>query len=305
MLFDPALQQWIASTAFDSPTEGGAAVVWTGQSLLVWGGSCGAQGACNIADSIDPTTGSVKKMSLTGAPPFAWDCATVWTGTQMIIWPGAGTPTGLYDPVADSWTTTSMPPVANATPDGPALWTGDEMLVWAYASMPGQTSSFMLPLAFDPKTNTWTSLPTNGQPSARSGYATVWTGTEMIIWGGTDSSDNNPLTDGAAYNPTTQTWRTIAPAPATGLDVTGAVWSGTEMLVWGGYAEYPCGTECVGSNYGYRYNPTTDKWQYITTVGAPGPRVSNGMVWTGQSLVVWGGDGSLGFGLSDGAVWTP
>jgi N-acetylneuraminic acid mutarotase len=303
--FDLAAQSWTAvagSTPF--PTEGGAAVVWTGQSVLIWGGVCGTQGACSIAESIDPASGNVKNLSLTGAPPFSYDGASVWTGTQMLVWTGAGSPGGMYDPVTDSWTTMSLPPVANATPNGPGFWTGSELLVWAYASQPGQTSSFMLPLAFDPKANAWTMLPTEGQPSSRSKYATVWTGSEMIIWGGTNSGDGNPLTDGAAYNPATQTWRTITPAPATGLDVTSAVWTGTEMLVWGGYSEYACGQDCVGSNYGYRYNPTTDAWQYITTANAPSARVENGAVWTGQSLVVWGGVSAFG-GLNDGAVWSP
>jgi len=47
--------------------------------------------------------------------------------------------------------------------------------------------------------DTWTA--TNGAPSARAGQATVWTGTEMIIWGGSSGD-----TTGGRYNPSTDTW---------------------------------------------------------------------------------------------------
>jgi N-acetylneuraminic acid mutarotase len=238
----------------------------------------------------------------------------------MIVWGGSvSTNAGitiyadgaLYDPAGDTWSPMNVVPGVNSAPYAvAAVWTGTELLVWGIFVPPGTLpseppTSAPVMVAYDPSTNAWTSLADNDAPSWRGGFATVWTGTEMLIWGGTSGADNMPLNDGAAYNPATQTWRTISPAPATGLDATAAVWSGTEMLVWGGYAEYPCGADCVGSNYGYRYNPTNDQWQYITTVGAPGPREGNGMVWTGQSLVVWGGVGTMGLGLADGAIWTP
>jgi N-acetylneuraminic acid mutarotase len=238
----------------------------------------------------------------------------------MIVWGGSDSGANgitiyadgaLYEPVADAWTAMNPAPGADSAPYGvAAVWTGSELLVWGEFVPAGLLSQNKQPsaprmLAYDPGANTWTTLANDGQPSWRSAFATVWTGSEMIVWGGTNSADNNPLIDGAAYNPTTQKWRTISSAPATGLDVTSAVWTGTEMLIWGGYAEYPCGQDCVGGNYGYRYNPTTDQWQYITTVNAPVPREGNGMVWTGQSLVVWGGVGTLGLGLDDGATWTP
>ena len=49
---------------------------------------------------------------------------------------------------------------------------------------------------------------------ARHGSALVWTGTELIVWGGVgdDPGDPGPQ-DGAAFDPAAGTWRQIAPPP--------------------------------------------------------------------------------------------
>ncbi len=50
----------------------------------------------------------------------------------------------------------------------------------------------------------WSSLMDNAAPSPRSGQIAVWTGNEMIVWGGAAGSVEN-LNDGARYNPVTRT----------------------------------------------------------------------------------------------------
>jgi N-acetylneuraminic acid mutarotase len=154
---------------------------------------------------------------------------------------------------------------------------------------------------YDLVTDAWSAMSASGQPSIRAGHVAIWTGTEMIVWGGAVppfvSSRGNVLSDGGAYNPDTNTWRAIEPAPNTGLAGATAAWTGTEMLVWGGY------DDTSYSNRGYRYNPTSDTWQYITTVGAPEPRVGAGGVWTGKAFALFGGTDGLPF--DDGALWYP
>ena len=41
---------------------------------------------------------------------------------------------------------------------------------------------------YDPAANTWTALPTSGAPAARDYHTAVWTGSEMIVWGGDGSA---------------------------------------------------------------------------------------------------------------------
>jgi hypothetical protein len=55
----------------------------------------------------------------------------------------------------------------------------------------------------------WAATNTTGAPSARTFHTAVWTGSEMIVWGG--STDiNSPLTTrlntGGRYNPATDVW---------------------------------------------------------------------------------------------------
>ena len=61
-------------------------------------------------------------------------------------------------------------------------------------------------------------------------------------------------------------------------------WTGEEILIWGWYWDNP------SINRGYRYNPTTDVWSEMNTVGAPSSRRYFQAVWTGTEMVIWGGE---------------
>jgi hypothetical protein len=55
---------------------------------------------------------------------------------------------------------------------------------------------------------TWVPIAMSGAPSPRLGHTAVWTGTEMIVWGG--FGRDGELEDGAAFDPARGTWRSIA-----------------------------------------------------------------------------------------------
>jgi N-acetylneuraminic acid mutarotase len=132
--------------------------------------------------------------------------------------------------------------------------------------------------------DTWTATSITNAPYARDYHTTIWTGSEMIVWGGTDNNLNY-LNTGGRYNPSTDTWTTTstADAPAARYIHT-AVWTGTEMIVWGGYdASGPLNT-------GGRYNPSTDTWTATSTMGAPVSRAYHTAAWSGGEMIVWGGN---------------
>src|SRR5437016_6702962 len=52
--------------------------------------------------------------------------------------------------------------------------------------------------------DTWTATSISNAPTARIGQSAVWTGSEMIIWGGRPTS--NVTNTGARYNPSTDSW---------------------------------------------------------------------------------------------------
>jgi N-acetylneuraminic acid mutarotase len=75
-------------------------------------------------------------------------------------------------------------------------------------------------------------VSSSGAPAARDEHTAVWTGSEMIVWGG---NNGLYLNDGGRYNPTANSWTAVSSsgAPAARDEHT-AVWTGSEMIVWGG-----------------------------------------------------------------------
>ena len=144
----------------------------------------------------------------------------------------------------------------------------------------------------------WGATSTTNAPSARAYHTAIWTGSEMIVWGGGDGSTNY-LSTGGKYNPSTDSWTdtSIANAPSARLRHT-AVWTGSEMIIWGG------GGANGPANTGGKYNPSTDSWVATTTANAPASRSLHTAVWTGSEMIVWGG-GQSGGNFSTGGRYNP
>jgi uncharacterized repeat protein (TIGR01451 family) len=143
--------------------------------------------------------------------------------------------------------------------------------------------------------DTWSAPTTVGAPTARHFMASVWTGAEMVVWGG-NSFGFAPLGTGGLYDPATDSWTSTSMVNApNGRYFIGWVWTGTEMIVWGGYPL---------TNTGGRYNPATDTWSATSTVQAPTPRFSEFPVWTGSEMILWGGY-DFSVDLDDGARYDP
>jgi len=248
----------------------------------------------------------------------------VWTGEEMIVWGGRF--------VADIGGATSAAPerypsnccVANGTPGctDPAceeiicstdpyccdvLW--DQICADAASADPTCADScgnagpihYSSGGRYDPVSDSWTPTSTHDSPSARHAHTAVWTGSEMIVWGGATngqpSGGDIATSTGGRYDPATDSWAPISlgNAPTARVGHT-ATWTGTEMLVWGGGS--------LGVNSGARYNPATDSWSPMSTINAPSARTRHHAIFDGQRLVIWGGV-SDGVTVSDGAVYDP
>jgi hypothetical protein len=89
---------------------------------------------------------------------------------------------------------------------------------------------------YNPSTDSWTATSITNAPAARFHHPAVWTGSEMIVWGG----DNGPTSfnTGGRYNPSSDSWTatstTNAPSGRSSHPVLPAVWTESEMIVWGG-----------------------------------------------------------------------
>jgi N-acetylneuraminic acid mutarotase len=132
----------------------------------------------------------------------------IWDGTEALFLGGiqGNTPSpaaagDAYNPANGQWR--RLPAMETSRSGFAAVWTGRQVLVWG-----GYTGPYTTPvipphgLAYDPAANRWSALPMSPL-HGRSGPTAVWTGHQMIVWGG---SINNGLTetdfkDGAAYQP--------------------------------------------------------------------------------------------------------
>jgi N-acetylneuraminic acid mutarotase len=210
----------------------------------------------------------------------------------MIIWGGLGN-TGYqnegarYNPATDVWTATSTNGAPVKRYSHSAVWTGSEMIIWGGVVFTPSFVAFNDGARYNPATDAWVAMTTSGGPSGRSAHSAVWTGSEMIIWGGAVSGSF--VNSGANYYPTTNGWATTAASGLTGRAGHTAVWTGSELIVWGGQA-------FSGSafNDGSHYSPTLGGWTGITASGAPTARYSHTAVWTGNVMLVWGGGNNLG-----------
>jgi N-acetylneuraminic acid mutarotase len=311
--FDPSTQRWSAITTTAAPSlRANHQGVWTGKEMIVWGGDTGntAGSFLSTGSKYTPTLDKWQTMSTLNAPSGRRFHKAVWTGTEMIMWGGANGPNaatylsdgGRYEPSTNSWRTLPA--------GGPSarifhsmVWTGSELIVWGGESSSGYRNDGA---RYDPSTDTWTAMAT--PPAAvlpishRSRCATVWTGTEMIVWGGVGGTTSFAiLSDGARYNPSTDTWSSISQNGACpqARYFPEAAWTGSQMLVWGGLdATYQL------INDGGAYNLAQDTWSTVPTQGAPCPRWWPSSTWTGTHMVIWGGFDSVSF-FSDGAMYDP
>ena len=144
----------------------------------------------------------------------------------------------------------------------------------------------------------WQALPPMpaSEPGRRTSPAVVWTGRQLIVWGGATSKSFRSLTDGAAYDPGTRRWTPLRPAPEgqwLGLEGGTAVWTGREMLVWGGisFTDPAAGGNVVGRpSSGVAYDPARRSWRQLPALPEElrSLRSDHWTAWTGRELLVGG-----------------
>jgi len=283
--------------------------VWTGTDMIIWGGY-----GTYVSPSYIKSDGWAYNLSgnswkqIAAAPSVIssgrWQHTAVYTGTKMIIWGGLNNYStssssyymnsgAMYSPTGDTWDTTAMavPSILGRSGHG-AVWstTTSEMIVWG--GMQYSANYFGDGAAYDPATNTWTAIPA-APLSGRWKHQMVWSGTEVIIWGGQNATGY--LRDGARYDPKTKIW-TKFPDPPAELDAryeTVGVWSGKELIVWGGYGAYV--SSSYARNDGARYTPGGSWTRFVPTTsdifgtGTAAARWAAQAWWGGTKMFIFSG----------------
>jgi hypothetical protein len=213
----------------------------------------------------------------------------VWDGQEMVIWGGSlggvnySAAGSLYRPDMDTWSAVSSIGVPAARSRHTAVWSGTEMIVWGGC---GDGDNFLATGGrFSPGTQTWSPVTATGAPEGRYGHVAVWTGSRMLIWGGLNNA--GLLDDGWLYNPVSNQWTAInVPNPPEARSGATAVWGGDRLIVWGGNGgagELNSGAQLTFTN------DVPAMWVPLNNVGAPSARRGHSAVWTGDSMIVWGG----------------
>ena len=190
------------------------------------------------------------------------------------------------DPLASipvGWSELPAPPEVRS--EAASAWTGHDLLTWGgyVFEGSGDKSPNDDGFIFDAVSQSWSMMPVSPL-SSRSAAASAWTGSELVIWGGWDGTDEGAtpgvLGDGAAYDPAAGSWRMLPPAPISGRAPLSA-WTGTELIVWGSEMRTP-----DLPRDGAAYDPAQNTWRAI----APAPiELSDATaVWTGREMIVFG-----------------
>ena len=229
--------------------------------MIIWGGFDGSH--VNSGGRYDPNTNVWTATNTTNAPQARDYHTAIWTGTEMIVWGGFDNFTyfntgGKYTPSTNSWVATSTANAPTARDAHTAAWTGSEMLVWGGYFNDGTEQWLDTGGRYSPSSNTWVATNVVNAPTARSIHSAVWTGSEMIVWGGNNGDIGFPydLNSGGRYNPSTNDWTptSILNAPCIRRLPT-SVWTGSEMIVWGGFSYVAVGAVDTGGRYCASSNP--------------------------------------------------
>ena len=216
----------------------------------------------------------------------------IWNGAELLVYGGFDSVSrpqddgGAYHPATDTWRVLSGSwRQSNPTriteilglAGHSALWTGAEMLIWGgLYETTGDGELTNRGWTYDPASGLWAItgpeptiddnfrlIPDDSAPAPRSGHDAIWTGSEMIVWGGVDAA-GEPLADGGRYDPATDSWQPVATlnAPLT-TPMTEAQWTGIEMLTWnGGQVVAPeFGGVPLPGIYLRGYDPLSDTWR--------------------------------------------
>jgi hypothetical protein len=240
---DLGVEYPVGWTELPAPPEirTGAAQVWTGSQLLIWGGYTGFDEPNVVATGLvfDAAEAAWNQTAPGPLEPRAL-IASAWTGSELLIWGGWSGRYGYefaedffddgaaYDPLSDSWRMLPQAPIDARAPL--SIWTGREMLVWGTAlrveDRPRDGA------AYDPATDSW--RPIAEAPIELTDAIAVWTGTEMIVFGAALHGGNFPETPtaiGAAYDPASDSWREL-PESDINPNANTASWLGDRLIAW-------------------------------------------------------------------------
>jgi N-acetylneuraminic acid mutarotase len=176
---------------------------WTGKELVIVGGNTTEGQIFADAAAYNPVTRTWRRLPRLPEPRA--NATATWTGTEVLVVGGYG-PAGrlyadglAYNPATNRWR--RLPAMETSRVGHTAVWTGSRLLVWGGRILhDGDVTTPPRGLVYDPATDRWSAMPISPL-RGRTGHVAVWTGSQMLIWGGELVRTNGQVNDGAAYMP--------------------------------------------------------------------------------------------------------
>lgn len=273
---------WVTMTAAPQNAERArACAVWAGDRVFIWGGmKLPGNELRDDGLTYDPKNDQWDALAPDASAPSARaEPVCLWTGTKVFVWGGVDPITktqfqdgSLWDPATGTWEQLATGgPIGRSRPV--ALWTGTSVVLWGGTNLPdnkgAKSGATWIPNA-DP---TWKALSLTEAPTKNKELAAVWTGTDVLVFGGRDDGGGNVYNTIYGYTPPAPgVWSLIAldgTPPAVRANAF-AAYANAHMMVWGGFDK-----SFVALGDGARAKLTAPvTWVALSTDNAPSARAA-------------------------------
>ncbi len=292
------------STTLEPSARHAAIYGWLDNRIIVWGGAGDYPTMYNNGSIYNPDANTWLTVPTNSNTPVGRQDPTQYiVGSQIIVWGGY-----LKNAASENLLTTGFKLGMNAAQNGftfanianfpvsianpkrtryTSVMGGNKIFIFSGVRYEKVSLSFNDGFTYDIPTDSWSAIPAFGVK--RYDSTSIWTGSEMIVWGGYHSNGSPTYglktNTGGAYNPTTNSWRatSLVNAPEARVGHT-ATWIRGKMLIWGG--KY----DSKGYNpHNGIYDPQTDTWKSVKAEPRADRYFHKAFTISQNEVLVWGG----------------
>jgi hypothetical protein len=309
-IYNAATGNWAATGSMTQARQSFPAVVLHNGNVLVSGGADATGTPLAGAELYNPTTKTWSPAGFLSVPRFA-HTATLLPSGKVLVTGGCSTSTcstytavsELYDPVANSWSTTGNLNASRYYHTAVLLKTGKVLAIGGSAGT--VTSSCEL---YDPSKGTWSNAASINTARYLN-TTTLLPDGKVLITGGTQT--RFPMSSAELYDPTANTWTLTGTMTQARYAHTATLLGDGTVVVAGGEGQsISCGKECTGyipTPKAEIYNEAAGKFTATTSLSRARASQSMTLLGNGRALVV----GGIGYTatccvvLNTGEVYTP
>jgi hypothetical protein len=283
--FNPSTNALASLPSIGTPRQGALAVFRDGE-LIVFGGfqQLNLNGPYPVLDGfrLDAVSGAVS--TIPEPPDASWLGQSALIGDVVLT--SADTESWCrFSLTTSTWACESALDYFDVGPPGGwrhndnSGFGGGELYNWG-GSAEGSTNPTSTGFRYSPDTHAFIAMSTLGAPEPRFVPALAWLGDRMLVYAGFVESGVTLLT-GGFYDPATDTWTALTPAPSASVLGT-ATRAGERVVFWN-----------HGSSEGAVYDLASSTWTELCRENAmPAGNDGASATWTGSELVVLGGKAS-------------